>query len=1191
MLAPAAHAGTASDQLAQLFGLVVHAHKALQRGQLQQFVPEDAHFGPAREGVNALRAGGRARRGAGPGGGPRGRLGVVPVVPGLRLVVPFFHDAFCAIFCGVAFVRVSAMGGQQRLADLGPWHSQLVRSLAIQQLGAQVLGQAQLVADVVGRVFGLDVWRGLRQWQLGRSQRRRRGLAADQGGAVLVHQVAGDGRIAGDPPRLPAAWWWHPRDDVLRTARVRLPAVGARCGRVFQPHGGRVLRAQLADLQAIQGGRALARAAQQVAQRAVVHLAAAAVARRERRHAQPHRVARARQRHVQQAQVFALLLQLGKRLVVVVAHIQVHAARAGLVFGRQHHGVVRLAPAPTADERQQHQRVLQALGLVDGDHLDQVVVAFQAQARAVLPLAGVLDLLRQLAHQRLWAVQLLGLRLQPLGQVQQVGQRARTAGQREPGRWQREVVQQLAHHGQHALLAPQRAVAAKAQHHLVPQQLVVVQALQPGVAAAHAGRAQGGTQAAGLRVAVHGFEPDRQILRLGRLEHRLALGQVGAGDAACGQGLADRVGLFAVAHQHGHVARAQWRHRPAGLQKTGVAARAGAQPVGHLRGADLGHVAAVARHAHGVLPAFGGQPPPGQRRGLAPVQQQLLGAALGRHGQEGHGVVGLPVHETVGKAKRRLGPIRFGVVEHRVDRADQRLGRAEVGAQRVMPPRRGAPRLQVGVDVGAAKAVNGLLGVANQEQAAGVVWLTGCISIQAYRQFLFAADAIHRIEHGPLDGVGVLKLVDHGHRELAADALGQHRAVARREGRVQAAQHVVKAQLGAAQLFSGQRAADVPGGVRHQLRLETRQIGMGVLAIGHSQPGVDGHEGRVRRGADAFELDFLEPKVLDVLAPALGQGRVAAFAPAPQVQQPGVEHPVGLGVTPAIEHRQPLAELRLQRIDAGRPGGARLVLQALGMLGLAADLHQLRHGRFGRVQQLVAKGPGCALLAQQRAHRGHQRFGVTQLDAREHRRLRASQPIELLAPVVLRGLQLQLGFVGQQGLCEQVAAVEGVLAQHAVAPAVDGGDGGLVHPVGRHAQQLGAAGPVAGRKVIAQREQVGRRAEIRLQRVAGLLGHTGLEHVGGFAQALADAVAQLVGGCVGEGHDQDLGRRQRAGKGGGLHTAVHLALGTVAQHQAQVQLGDGVGLAGAGTGFDQPRARQRQAQRVQRLHGRWRVAG
>ncbi|MNB99145.1 hypothetical protein D3C75_464120 [compost metagenome] len=72
-------------------------------------------------------------------------------------------------------------------------------------------------------------------------------------------------------------------------------------------------------------------------------------------------------------------------------------------------------------KRQQHQGVFQALGFVHSDDLDQVRIAFQAQN---FLFALPVDLLGQMADQRMFAIEFGGAALQPFGQMQQVGQAA-----------------------------------------------------------------------------------------------------------------------------------------------------------------------------------------------------------------------------------------------------------------------------------------------------------------------------------------------------------------------------------------------------------------------------------------------------------------------------------------------------------------------------------------------------------------------------------------------------------------------------------------------------------------------------------------------------------------------------------------------------------------------------------------------
>ncbi len=148
--------------------------------------------------------------------------------------------------------------------------------------------------------------------------------------------------------------------------------------------------------------------------------------------------------------------------------------------------------------------------------------------------------------------------------------------------------------------------------------------------------------------------------------------------------------------------------------------------------------------------------------------------------------------------------------------------------------------------------------------------------------------------------------------------------------------------------------------------------------------------------------------------------------------------------------------------------------------------------------------------------------------------------------------------VGFQGLGKQAAAVESVLAQHALAPAVDGRHCGFVHPLRGHVQAVGASCPQRWLVVIAQLLK----QRIRLAQLA-------TEKARGFCKTGTDAFAQLLGSSVGEGHHQDLWRQQLAAKA---------LLATMAEHQAQVQRRDGEGLAGTGAGFDQLAAVQGKRQ-------------
>ena len=65
----------------------------------------------------------------------------------------------------------------------------------------------------------------------------------------------------------------------------------------------------------------------------------------------------------------------------------------------------------------------------------------------------------------------------------------------------------------------------------------------------------------------------------------------------------------------------------------------------------------------------------------------------------------------------------------------------------------------------------------------------------------------------------------------------------------------------------------------------------------------------------------------------------------------------------------------------------------------------------------------------------------------------------MLPPIVPYDFGQQFTLVGFQGLVEQAAAIESVLTQHALTPAVDGGYSSLIHPLRSQLQPTGAEPP------------------------------------------------------------------------------------------------------------------------------------
>ena len=146
-----------------------------------------------------------------------------------------------------------------------------------------------------------------------------------------------------------------------------------------------------------------------------------------------------------------------------------------------------------------------------------------------------------------------------------------------------------------------------------------------------------------------------------------------------------------------------------------------------------------------------------------------------------------------------------------------------------------------------------------------------------------------------------------------------------------------------------------------------------------------------------------------------------------------------------------------------------------------------------------------------------------------------------------------------------------MLAQHAIAPAVDRRYGRLVHPLGRHLQFARLRWPAFARVVEAKLAQKFVNLGIRPPVV-------GAEVARGLIEPFADTAAQLLGRGVGKGDDKDFRRRQGTMECGAAALFIARA---VAKDKSQVERRDRVGLAGAGAGLDQAAAMERKVQRFE----------
>ena len=834
---------------------------------------------------------------------------------------------------------------------------------------------------------------------------------------------------------------------------------------------------------------------------------------------QPAGVAGPGQGHIQQAQVFPQPLAVGLLQLLLIGLQHPAAVLAIEQPGR----LVAPYRAAVGNERQKYQRILQPLGFVDGHYLDQVRIALQPQY-LLLPTAAVqgpADGFSQIADQRLLPIQLPGRLLQQLGQVQQVGQLALAFTLTDQPLGQAELVHQPVQHGQHTLAQPLLAVATELLNPLLPQPLMLIELLQLGPAQPQAGGGQRRAQRAVVTGVGAGPQPAQHILGLRGGQHRVLVGQVDAAHAPGRQCLADVLRLAAGTHQHRHIRRAHRLHALLRVHKPGAASLSALQHLHHGTGTALGHALAVFVPRQRLVSC---QLPDIQGRGRAAIQRPYLAAPPGRDRQEGQRIIAI-LSEQEGTA----GPVFFCFGEHVIDRIDHGLAGTEVGVQTLVPPIGGAPGLQIGMDIRAAERVDRLLGIADQQQR-GVL--------------LVLRHPVDAVEDTVLQRVGILELVDQRHRKLAADHRRQPLAIGALQRGIQPGQHVIEAHLRAALFFLLEALMDPVRGMHQGVMAGVGQFRQTLFQLGHG----------VQRGTDLEgDLQFYpfpagggQSLMGKVFEPALAEIQLSlALTPTAQLVQTGLvvgrPHHVGFEVSGLVA----LITENLQFLQPLLPGLADLPQRCLSLR---------QHGADQLLQIALLR---CLGAAQPASGLGQQliRALPVALDPGQGRTL---QHVAVFTPVIPYHLGQQLGVVGFQTLLEQAAAVEGMLAQHALTPAVDGGYRCLIHPLPGNIQLVGAAGMQCRVNIF---EQTG---EYRVR-----LGQLAAKGLGGLHQTGADTIAQLLGSGIGKGYYQNFRWQQLPAKP---------RLPAVAENQPQIQGGNGEGLAGTGAGLDQTAATQRATQ-------------
>ena len=241
---------------------------------------------------------------------------------------------------------------------------------------------------------------------------------------------------------------------------------------------------------------------------------------------------------------------------------------------------------------------------------------------------------------------------------------------------------------------------------------------------------------------------------------------------------------------------------------------------------------------------------------------------------------------------------------------------------------------------------------------------------------------------------------------------------------------------------------------------------------------------------------------------------------------------IGLGVSHlfdcAVKIRSPCLPGRIHRLKAFSDLNHRVNRIAQGLLDQGFDIFQ---------QHL-----GCGTDGQQL---GYDFFGLR---------------IKTAAPVVTGGFFQQLPVAGGQVQIKEAAAVECVLTDHLSTPGMNGVNRGLIHPLRRMIQALGASQPLAGIVRTSQGMQIVIPPAISAEKSRSL------------GQAVADTVPQFLCSGIGEGNDQNFRRRQSPKKA---------AFTAMSQYQPEIKGRDRVGLAGTCTGLDQTNAVQGKCQRIQ----------
>ena len=481
------------------------------------------------------------------------------------------------------------------------------------------------------------------------------------------------------------------------------------------------------------------------------------------------------------------------------------------------------------DIGQEDEIELEAFALVQREDLDAGRVGFESQQFGVVLRIGFGHAPFELVKQGAQAEPCTGSGLQFLAELQIVGQAALAVDQTEQARCvfgANEIDR-----GERSLAFGARTPGLQAIGPKATLGFVLAEPANRCRVQTEQGRGQGRAQA---RVVGRRQQRVQQATQIGRFVAVVQAASSGrhAGNAGERQGTVDALGFVVAFDQHGDVAGAETAPAAVGTATQGAA------------GDHVGKQRVHARHA-------------GRRGGVA----SRVDAGLGRSTQarhfngRRHGIAEAIVFvgDPAGRLHRQVFDAAFGerlrtaASEQGRHRRDRRRPRAMVVRQRV-PGIGLAARLEIGMHIAAAEAVDGLLRVADQEQRAlappGVLAPLGRHRFVA-EQVLRFAGMIGRAreqlpEDVPLTRIGVLEFVDEGDAVLSAQFAREGLALRPGQRIGDAEHHVVVADQSALALDGVEPRARVIARFVHER--DASRLTLCFACIDECEPCIDGVE-------------------------------------------------------------------------------------------------------------------------------------------------------------------------------------------------------------------------------------------------------------------------------------------------------------------------------------------------------------